>query len=100
MFPKLKRLKQKQELQKPKETVSTPIGISSSERKRMLHVPLVSQQLVHFLEKIGITQIKDLKGKLPKEVIQEINEKLGHNSLRGPMILMGINNLIDLANEN
>ena len=71
--------------------------IAASEKKRMYNIPLVAENVVLQLEKIGVCQIEDLKGKTPTQVINEINEKAGHKVLAGPMAYMAITNLIDAA---
>jgi hypothetical protein len=73
--------------------------ISQSERKKMLKIPLCGEDMIVRLESIGISELADLQGKNPKEMMEKINDKAGFLVLAGPVPFMALTNLIDEANK-
>jgi hypothetical protein len=77
--------------------------IRASERRKMLAVPLCGPRVIARLESIGITELRDLAGRDPYQLVHEVNLAAGRPIWHPPMATQAMDNLIaaagDLAKE-
>ncbi len=71
--------------------------IGEPERTRMRRVHLCGERVIDRLESIGVTQLADLAGRDPWEVMHEINLQAGRVIWRPPLAVAALQNLIDAA---
>ena len=71
--------------------------MTTQEKKRFLLVPMSSQEMVTYLERIGISRLEDLKGKEPKDLAEQINKNFGYEAIKGPIHEMALRNMIRAA---
>lgn len=71
--------------------------ISASKREKILAVRLCGPRVISRLRSIGITQLRDLAGRDPYQLVHEINMAAGRPIWHPPMATQAMTNLIAAA---
>jgi hypothetical protein len=75
------------------------MSIPKHERERMLAVRLCGPRVVARLESIGITNLEELAGRDPHQLVHQVNIAAGRPIWHPPMATQAMNNLINAARD-
>jgi hypothetical protein len=73
--------------------------ISEPDRSRMLAASLCGPRVLQRPESIGIHDLRDLRGRDPRELMHEINLQAGRPIWRAPLAVQALQNLVDASNR-
>lgn len=73
--------------------------ITEPDRSRTLEIPLCGPRVLQRLESIGISRLRDLRGRDPWELMHEINLQAGRPIWRAPLAVQALQNLVDAAEQ-
>jgi hypothetical protein len=69
----------------------------TTERQKMLAVPLCGGRVIRRLDSIGVRRLSDLAGRDPSQLMEEINFEAGRPIWRAPIALQALQNLVTAA---
>ena len=73
--------------------------IEGKEREKMLAVRLCGERVLARLEQLGVSSLRDLRGRDAWELLHEVNVQAGRTIWRPPVAVVALQNLIDTAEQ-
>jgi len=73
------------------------VSLEQEERRKMLAVRLCGPRVLARLESIGVRRLSDLAGRLPDELVAEVNIEAGRPIWHPPIATNAMSNLIQAA---